>query len=433
MSDIAIKVEELSKQYRLGHIGTGSLAHDINRLWYKLRGKEDPYLKVGEENNRTAKGNSDYVWALRDINFEINQGEVVGIIGRNGAGKSSLLKILSRTTSPTAGRVKLKGRVASLLEVGTGFHPELSGRENIFLNGAILGMTKAEIKSKFDEIVAFSGVERYIDTPVKRYSSGMYVRLAFAVAAYLEPEILIVDEVLAVGDAEFQKKCLGKMKDVSTSQGRTVLFVSHNMAAISTLCDKAILLHNGQVQFNGAVNEALKKYIFSKKVESAGQVVFNGKEDERFGEKKYAVWKSISLTNNEGLTTDIFVMGEKMKILLDIDIITPNDDFEIGVAIGNLQEVYTHYLVSPWEGFTSIRKTGLSTLEVELPQVNLFPGNYLLTIWICVKGAYYDDAIHNAINFRVEEGKVNEHDTYFERFSKNTQVYTPSKWVIKNS
>ena len=215
MSNIVIKVDGLYKQYRLGQVGTGSLSHDVNRLWYKLRGKEDPYLKIGEENDRTTKGTSDYVWALNNINFEVPHGEVLGVIGRNGAGKSTLLKILSRTTKPTKGNIFIKGRIASLLEVGTGFHPELSGRENIFLNGAILGMTRNEIKRKFDEIVDFSGVEKYVDTPVKRYSSGMYVRLAFAVAAHLEPEILIVDEVLAVGDTEFQKKALGKMMTIA--------------------------------------------------------------------------------------------------------------------------------------------------------------------------------------------------------------------------
>jgi lipopolysaccharide transport system ATP-binding protein len=260
MSSTVIKVENLAKQYRLGQVSTGSMAHDINRLWYRIRGKEDPYLKVGDENDRTAKGGSEYVWALRDINFEVKQGEVLGIIGRNGAGKSTLLKILSRTTMPTIGSVKIKGRVASLLEVGTGFHPELSGRDNIFLNGAILGMTKTEISRKFDEIVDFSGVERYIDTPVKRYSSGMYVRLAFGVAAHLEPEILIVDEVLAVGDAEFQKKCLGKMKDVSEKDGRTVLFVSHNMLAIKSLCNQGLLLQNGKVKLLGNIDAVIESY-----------------------------------------------------------------------------------------------------------------------------------------------------------------------------
>ncbi len=255
-----IKVENISKQYRLGDVGTGALAHDVNRWWYKMRGKEDPYLRIGEANDRTTKAESDYVWALKDINFEVQQGDVLGIIGRNGAGKSTLLKILSKTTTPTTGSIKIKGRIASLLEVGTGFHPELSGRENIFLNGAILGMTKQEIKSKFDEIVDFAGIERYIDTPVKRYSSGMYVRLAFGVAAHLEPEILIVDEVLAVGDAEFQKKALGKMKDVSEKGGRTVLFVSHNMAALKQLCNNGIVLENGNVVFDGKSNKAIEYY-----------------------------------------------------------------------------------------------------------------------------------------------------------------------------
>jgi len=260
---IVIKVENISKQYRLGSVGTGSLAHDLNRTWQRLRGKEDPYLKIGEENERTKKGSSEYVWALKDINFEVKQGEVLGIIGRNGAGKSTLLKILSRTTTPTTGSIKIKGRVASLLEVGTGFHPELSGRENIFLNGAILGMSRQEIKSKFDEIVDFAGVERYIDTPVKRYSSGMYVRLAFGVAAHLEPEILIVDEVLAVGDAEFQRKALGKMKDVSSKEGRTVLFVSHNMTAMNTLCNKILYLKNGYVNSIGETGDIINQYIKS--------------------------------------------------------------------------------------------------------------------------------------------------------------------------
>lgn len=305
MSDIVIKVEGLSKQYRLGQIGTGSLAHDINRLWYKVRGKEDPYIKIGEENDRTAKGNSEYVWALRDINFEIKQGEVVGIIGRNGAGKSSLLKILSRTTSPTTGRVKLKGRIASLLEVGTGFHPELSGKENIFLNGAILGMTKAEIKRKFDEIVAFSGVERYIDTPVKRYSSGMYVRLAFAVAAHLQSEILIVDEVLAVGDAEFQKKCLGKMKDVSTQQGRTVLFVSHNMGAVRGLCTEGILLQYGKLERQGDVNDVISRYLVNP------SAVFNDFIVDPNDEIKI---ESVAFKNAEGKSTQNFNMGEDLTM-----------------------------------------------------------------------------------------------------------------------
>jgi lipopolysaccharide transport system ATP-binding protein len=259
---IAIKVENLSKAYQLGQIGTGTISRDLERFWTtKIRGKEDPFLKIGQTNDRTVKGDTDIVWSLKDINFEIEQGDAVGIIGRNGAGKSTLLKLLSRVTGPTTGNIKVMGRIASLLEVGTGFHPELTGRENIYLNGAILGMRKKEITRKFDEIVDFSGVERYIDTPVKRYSSGMYVRLAFAVAANLESEIMIVDEVLAVGDAEFQKKCLGKMGDVSKGEGRTVLFVSHNLIAVDNLCDKGLLMDNGRIVESGKIHDLVSTYM----------------------------------------------------------------------------------------------------------------------------------------------------------------------------
>nr|WP_315146926.1 ABC transporter ATP-binding protein [uncultured Flavobacterium sp.] len=259
--DIILKAENISKQYRLGTVGTGTLSHDLNRWWHKIRGKEDPYLRIGETNDRTTKGASDYVWALQDINFEVQRGEVLGIIGKNGAGKSTLLKILSKVTAPTTGSIKSRGRIASLLEVGTGFNGELTGRENVYLNGAILGMTKKEITAKLDEIIAFSGCERYIDTPVKRYSSGMTVRLAFAVAAFLEPEILVIDEVLAVGDAEFQKKAIGKMQDISKGEGRTVLFVSHNMAAVKSLCTRGIVMENGRLVFEGGIEDSVNRYL----------------------------------------------------------------------------------------------------------------------------------------------------------------------------
>lgn len=261
MSNTVIEFNNVGKQYILGMIGTGTLSQDLNRWWAHVRGKEDPFLKIGDTNDRTQKGDSRFVWALRDINFKVEQGDVVGIVGKNGAGKSTLLKILSRVTSPTTGDIKIKGRIASLLEVGTGFHPEMTGRENIFMNGSIMGMTKAEIKSKFDEIVDFAGVAKYVDTPVKRYSSGMMVRLGFAIAAHLEPEILVVDEVLAVGDAEFQKKAIGKMQDVSKIGGRTVLFVSHNMAAVKSLCQKGLVLQNGMVTFNGDIDDSLRYYL----------------------------------------------------------------------------------------------------------------------------------------------------------------------------
>ena len=258
----AIEFDNVGKMYRLGRVGTGTLSHDLNRWWTTtILRKEDPYLKIGEANDRSKKGSSDYVWALRDISFRVEQGDVVGIIGKNGAGKSTLLKLLSRITSPTTGSIRYKGRIASLLEVGTGFHPEMTGRENIYMNGSIMGMTKKEITRKLDEIVDFAGVERYIDTPVKRYSSGMTVRLGFAVAAFLEPEILVVDEVLTVGDAEFQKKAIGKMNDVAHSGGRTVLFVSHNMAAVKNLCTRGVVLQDGMLVYDGNTDEAVNYYL----------------------------------------------------------------------------------------------------------------------------------------------------------------------------
>ena len=258
----AIEFNHVGKQYRLGLVSTGTISHDLNRWWQTaILRKEDPYLKIGSVNDRTQKADSEYVWALRDIDFKVEQGDVIGIIGKNGAGKSTLLKLLSKVTGPTVGTIRARGRIASLLEVGTGFHPEMTGRENIFMNGAIMGMTKQEIAGKLDEIVAFSGCEKYIDTPVKRYSSGMTVRLGFAVAAHLDPEILVVDEVLAVGDAEFQKKAIGKMQDVSRGEGRTVLFVSHNMASVKALCKSGLLLENGSVKYRGNIQDTINYYI----------------------------------------------------------------------------------------------------------------------------------------------------------------------------
>lgn len=370
MKNTVIKVENLSKQYRLGEIGTGSLAHDINRWWYNVRGKDDPYLKIGETNDRTTAGNSEYVWSLKDVNFDIKQGDAVGIIGRNGAGKSTLLKILSQVTAPTEGSVKVKGRIASLLEVGTGFHPDLSGRDNIYLNGAILGMRKAEIKRKFDEIVDFAGVERYIDTPVKRYSSGMYVRLAFAVAAHLESEILIVDEVLAVGDAEFQKKCLGKMGDVSKGEGRTVLFVSHNMASIKALCNSGIMLKNGTVLQQGEIAHIATLYN-----EVASTISNDDKElvskDGRFSLKK-PYWVD---ANGERVT--FFAVGEKIclrfEFLFSSDVTRINPGF--AVLDSQDQRIFTsHYLDDSGSISHEIYK-GAVTLDsfIDIP---LAPGVY---------------------------------------------------------
>jgi len=312
MSKPIIKVENISKAYQIGQIGSGTLSKDVERFWQtKILGKEDPFLKIGETNDRSKKGTSNIVWSLKDINFEINQGDAVGIIGKNGAGKSTLLKLLSRVTSPTTGEIKVKGRIASLLEVGTGFHPELSGRENIYLNGAILGMRKKEITRKLDEIIDFSGVERYVDTPVKRYSSGMYVRLAFAVAAHLESEILIVDEVLAVGDAEFQKKCLGKMGDISKGEGRTVLFVSHNMAAVQNLCNKGIVLENGQIAFQGASDKSIQEYL-----KNSANIKSLKDYQQRSGTGKVKIVNATVYGENKSLEPQL---GQPFHIEFDID------------------------------------------------------------------------------------------------------------------
>ena len=282
MNDIVIQFDHVGKLYKLGLVGTGSMVHDLNRWWQtSILRKEDPYLKIGETNDRSKKGNSDYVWALKDITFDVKQGDVVGIIGKNGAGKSTLLKLLSRVTSPTTGTIRAKGRIASLLEVGTGFHPELTGRENIYMNGSIMGMTRREIDRKLDEIVDFAGVERYLDTPVKRYSSGMTVRLGFAVAAFLEPEILVVDEVLAVGDMEFQKKAIGKMQDVSKGEGRTVLFVSHNMNSIRILCNNGIVLKNGSIDYIGTSQECINYYTGNNISDLISYTKINNKEHRK--------------------------------------------------------------------------------------------------------------------------------------------------------
>lgn len=297
----AIEFNNISKLYRLGLVSSGTLSSDLQRWWQmNILGKEDPFLKVGSVNDRSKAADSDYVWALKDIDFKVEQGDVVGIIGKNGAGKSTLLKLLSKVTSPTTGTIKARGRIASLLEVGTGFHGEMTGRENIYMNGAILGMSKQEINSKIDEIIDFSGCERYIDTPVKRYSSGMTVRLGFAVAAHLDPEILVVDEVLAVGDAEFQKKAIGKMQDVSSGEGRTVLFVSHNMASVRMLCRHGLLLENGGIKFMGDINETIDLYL-SQDVTDGDSVMDSVKN------KSEDLMRIDSITVNGSLSNKTFV------------------------------------------------------------------------------------------------------------------------------
>jgi lipopolysaccharide transport system ATP-binding protein len=369
-----IKVENLSKQYRLGLVGASTFREDTQRWWSKLRGKEDPYLNMGSENDRTIRDDSKFVWSLKDFNFEVKQGDVLGVIGRNGAGKSTLLKILSKVTTPTSGTVKVKGRIASLLEVGTGFHPELTGRENIFLNGAILGMRKHEITHKFDEIVAFAGVEKYVDTPVKRYSSGMYVRLAFAVAAHLESEILIVDEVLAVGDAEFQSKCLGKMKEVSSS-GRTILFVSHNLGSIVNLCTKAIYLDKGKLVSSGTPKEMVDFYLknnYTSKTKLVFPLLKNIKGQ----------FLSAKLTDKFFEETINFKFGESPILELTYCLYEQVKNFHVAVI---LTDSYGNHIYSTADtdlnsSLLLNRKSGKYQCKINVPTLNLNVGTYHISI-----------------------------------------------------
>ena len=366
MSNTVIEFNNVGKQYILGTIGTGTLSQDLNRWWANIRGKEDPYLKIGETNDRTQKGESRFVWALRDINFKVEQGDVVGIIGKNGAGKSTLLKILSRVTSPTTGDIKIKGRIASLLEVGTGFHPEMTGRENIFMNGSIMGMTKAEIKSKFDEIVDFAGVAKYVDTPVKRYSSGMMVRLGFAIAAHLEPEILVVDEVLAVGDAEFQKKAIGKMQDVSKGEGRTVLFVSHNMAAVRSLCTRGIMLKNGMIDFIGSIPDTLNHYLKNSESTQQTKIVNNIKWI-----KKTLKIDSISINGSE----DSFSIIKNGQNSLDVIITGYTEEdmtYDVMMTLKSKEGIpFATYAIGHYYGELQHMGIGTFTIKrsIKLPQI----------------------------------------------------------------
>jgi lipopolysaccharide transport system ATP-binding protein len=380
---IILKAENISKQYRLGLVGTGTISHDLNRWWAGIRGKEDPYLKVGSANDRSTKSDSDYVWALRDINFEVHRGEVLGIIGKNGAGKSTLLKILSRVTMPTTGEIKTKGRIASLLEVGTGFHPELTGRENIYLNGAILGMTKAEIKAKEEEIISFSGCERYVDTPVKRYSSGMTVRLAFAVAAHLEPDILVIDEVLAVGDAEFQKKAIGKMQDISRGEGRTVLFVSHSMAAVKSLCTRAIVLEHGKTVFEGDVEKAVDFYLHeeNKNISDSGIYVF----DKKTLVTNVFVLESVSLINTKGDIAKLFLSDQNINVKFKYTLTKNLTDLRINLSVLAKNETIV-FITSSHNDDDTNKSKGTYEADVVLPANFFNKGTYKILINVGVPG-----------------------------------------------
>ena len=395
-NSIAIEFEHVSKQYRLGLVSTKTLSHDIRRFWItNVLGKEDPYLKIGETNDRASKGNSDYVWALRDIDFKVEQGDVVGIIGKNGAGKSTLLKLLSRVTGPTTGTIRAHGRIGSLLEVGTGFHGEMTGRENIFMNGAILGMTRNEIQAKLDEIIDFSGCERYIDTPVKRYSSGMTVRLGFAVAAFLEPEILVVDEVLAVGDAEFQKKAIGKMKDVSQGQGRTVLFVSHNMASVKALCKTGVLLENGMMKYSGTIEDTVEKYIGGMGTE--GNKYFSDLNTAPGNDKiRILSLEALPADGSNQITIDTGVLL-RVRFMNFVENAMIDADF----AVSTLEDVDMFSIGTMLHGYEKVSKRGIYTVEYMLPPRYLNAKEYVAEVHFGENQQYmlFSDF---TIRFRVE-------------------------------
>ncbi|MGN7986710.1 ABC transporter ATP-binding protein [Pedobacter sp. 22226] len=414
MSNIAIKVENLSKAYQLGQIGTGTISRDLERWYARIRGKEDPFLRIGESNDQNTKSESDVVWSLKDINFEIEQGDAVGIIGRNGAGKSTLLKILSKVTAPTTGKISGKGRIASLLEVGTGFHPELSGRENIFLNGAILGMRKKEIQRKLDEIVDFAGIERYLDTPVKRYSSGMYVRLAFAVAAHLESEILIVDEVLAVGDAEFQKKCLGKMGEVSKGEGRTVLFVSHNMDAVSSLCKNGIVLENGKVKIASNVEEAIRIY-------------------QQFNQNEILRWDN--LHNNYFPRFDfvtINITGSQPNLLLNIKAQLVSDSKNAPAFITfDIKDDQGKPIIQSMPSATPfiIIQKGIIDIDLVIALTGLVPGFYSISPWIGPQNTITYDRHEDVLVFEITQSPTK--DRVFPYYKSDGFISAPTTAEIK--
>jgi lipopolysaccharide transport system ATP-binding protein len=424
MSDVILSVENVSKLYRLGTVGTGTFGGDFQRFWKtSILGQEDPFLKIGQTNDRTSKEQAEFVWALKDINFELKRGEVLGIIGKNGAGKSTLLKLLSRITSPTTGSIKSAGRMASLLEVGTGFHPELTGRENIFLNGAILGMTKKEIQSKFDEIVDFSGCELYIDTPTKRYSSGMTVRLGFAVAAFLDPEILVVDEVLAVGDAEFQKKAIGKMKEVSQGGGRTVLFVSHNLSSILDLCPKSVLLENGRISLIDDSKNVIKQYL-SVNNENNAECIFKD------GSKKVS-FLFAKILNTQGEVSNKFSLGDSIIFQFAMNFRAPNESnvktaIEIyrsdGLKLTQMIDVDSRFQVNREEAAGRI-------VEVKLDDVRFFPGEYSISLYCgdmsSVEAYDYKESV---LNFEILDGGLL---TSRRLIKESWTLFITPQWIIK--
>ena len=423
MSSTVIDVENLYKQYRLGVIGHGTLTHDLQTWWATRRGKEDPNMQIGVQ-PLVASGNTDgrSFWALRDISLTVEQSEILGIIGKNGAGKSTLLKTLSRVTAPTSGAIKVKGRIASLLEVGTGFHPELTGLENIYLNGAILGMSRAEIKGKLDEIVAFAEIEKFIDTPVKRYSSGMYVRLAFAVAAHLEPEILVVDEVLAVGDQAFQKKCTGKMGEISQSQGRTVLFVSHNLAAVENLCSKCAYLDKGSLVKIGDTRDVIGEYLKPKEKTNNTNLEFS---TNRTGSGAARI-TNVILKDSHGVETDSIPMGDSFSV--EVYYKGELKRANAAILIGGL---YNDRIIESNSYYSHNAVVDLTTgkYTCRFKKNILLPGEYYITAYL---GRFDEnvDTLKNCLTFSVEPADV--YGTGYAPDPRGGIVYADHDWDFEN-
>lgn len=412
MGKKVLQIENLGKQYKLGTVGTGTLSHDLNRWWARVRGKEDPFLQVGTENDRTAENTSGYAWALKDVSFDLYEGDVLGVIGRNGAGKSTLLKLLSKITSPTTGSIKVNGRIASLLEVGTGFHPELTGMENIFLNGAIMGMSKAEIKSKLEEIIEFSGCAAYIDTPVKRYSSGMKVRLGFSVAAHMTPDILVVDEVLAVGDVEFQTKCLGKMNEVSNS-GRTILFVSHNMQAVGKLCTKGLFLQNGRMISKGDIDQVMDDYVSSTASNNFSYKNESSNNPEGFIQKA-------EIINAEGNPTGEIGVGEKWGVQITFHL---NKDLKHVIMASGLSGIMDENINTTFSTSRDLDQ-GTHVITFWNDQILLAGGTYYLTFGL----SSFERAIEyleKQISFMVVETGREEINSRILRLKGNGFVLNP--------
>tara|TARA_Y100000782_G_C10186758_1_gene267095 strand:+ start:623 stop:1900 length:1278 start_codon:yes stop_codon:yes gene_type:complete len=422
MSENVIEIDDLSKQYRLGLVDVRTLSDDIKRRWALFRGKEDPLLKIGDRNTRNEVG-GDYVWALKDVNLKVKKGEVLGIIGKNGAGKSTLLKLLSQITEPSTGEIRVKGRIASLLEVGTGFHPELTGRENIFLNGAILGMTKPEIRSKLDEIIEFSGVQRYIDTPVKRYSSGMKVRLGFAVAAHLEPEILVVDEVLAVGDAEFQKKSLGKMQEVSRS-GRTILFVSHNLGSVAELCTRAILLEDGTITYDSTPEKTISKYLITQK----------NNQNPYTAERKEELLKviKVQVSSQQGAPETQFDLQDAITLEITIDAQEDLEEVRINLMLYRELDLLFHTRVTDQIQEEIRLKAGKHTYQLVLNPMCMTAGSYSFDVVATykggLKGGQFREILERVNSFEIEERSINTEELGFAA-KRGGAIIAPGNWT----